>query len=130
MLKHPNPEEHETHPRFGETEPQLGPLDTTYPPLDSIPQSDHDEQEPWNVPFPPQTPSEGRSVVGAQLNAQKLINFLGMPTTTTMLVRLKRDPELAETLRSFLNDELAVNLETLQEAPLEYIPPQEMMLSI
>ena len=123
MLKHPNPEEHESHPRFGETESQLGPLDTTYPPLDSISHSDHDKQEPWNMPFPPQTPSEGRSVVGAQLNAQKLINFLGMPTTTTMLVRLKGDPELAETLRSFLNDELAVNLETLQEAPLEHIPP-------
>ena len=127
MLKHPNLEEHESHPRFGETESQLGPLDTTYPPLDSIPHSDHDEQEPWNMPFPPQTPSEGRSVVGAQLNAQKLINFLGMPTTTTMLVRLKGDMELAETLRSFLNDELAVNLETLQEAPPDHIPPQEMM---
>ena len=50
-----------------------------------------------------------------------------MPTTTTMLVRLKGDQELAETLRSFLNDELAVNLETLQEAPLEHMPPQEMM---
>ena len=66
-------------------------------------------------------------MVGAQLNAQKLINFLGMSTTTTMLVRLKGDPELAGTLHSFLNDELAVNLETLEEAPLEYIPPQEMM---
>ena len=28
---------------------------------------------------------------------------------------------------SFVNDELVVNLETLQEAPLEHIPPQEMM---
>ena len=44
-----------------------------------------------------------------------------------MLVRLKGDPKLAKTLRSFLNDELAINLETLQEAPLEHIPPQEMM---
>ena len=44
-----------------------------------------------------------------------------------MLVRLKGDPKLAETLRSFLNDELTVNLETLQEAPLEHIPPEEMM---
>ena len=66
-------------------------------------------------------------MVGAQLNAQKLINFLGMPTTTTMLVRVKGDLELAKTLRSFLDDELAINLETLQEAPLEHIPPQEMM---
>ena len=46
-----------------------------------------------------------------------------MPTTTTML----GDPELAETLRSFLNDELTVNLETIQEAPLVHMPPQEMI---
>ena len=74
------------------------------------------------MPFPPQTPLEGRSVVGAQLNAQKLINFLGMPTTTTMLVMIKGDLD-AKILRFFLNDELAVNLETLQEAPLEHITP-------
>ena len=69
MLKHPNPEEHELRPQLGETESQLGPLDATYPPLDSIPQSDHDEQEPWDMSFPPQTSLEGRSVVGAQFNA-------------------------------------------------------------
>ena len=33
--------------------------------------------------FPPETPSEGRSVVAAQLNAPKLMNFLAMPTEGT-----------------------------------------------
>ena len=51
------------------------------------------------------------------------MNFLGMPTTTTMLVKLKGDPELAETLRSFLNNELAITLDTLNEAPVELWPP-------
>ena len=69
----------------------------------------------WDIPSPVQSPSEGRSLNGAQLNVQKLMSFLGMPTTTTMLIKLKGDPELAETLRSFLNDEIAVNLERFQE---------------
>ena len=55
------------------------------------------------------------------------MNFLAMPTTTTILIRLKGDRELAETLRSFLNNELAVNLASLQEAPIEIWPQQEPM---
>ena len=46
-----------------------------------------------------------------------------MPTTTTMLVKLKGDPKLAETLRSFLNNELAITLDTLNEALIELWPP-------
>ena len=49
--------------------------------------------------FSPETPSEGRSVVAAQLNAPKLMNFLAMPTTTTMLIRLKGDPEFGRNLK-------------------------------
>ena len=67
----------------------------------------------------PTNPSEGQSVRVAQLNAQKLMSFLGMTTTTTMLIKLKGNPELAKTLRSFLNNELDVNLQSLQEAPRE-----------
>ena len=78
---------------------------------------------PGIYPFQLVSPSEGRSEVEAQLNAPKLMNFLGMPTTTTMLVKLKGDPKLAETLRSFLNNELAINLDTLNEAPVELWPP-------
>ena len=40
-----------------------------------------------------------------------------------MLVKLKGDPELAETLRSFLNNELAITLDTLNEAPVLLWPP-------
>ena len=74
------------------------------------------------MPFQLETQSEDQSRAGAQLNVNKLISFLNMPTTTTMLIRLKGDSELVETLRSFLNDELAVHLHNLQEAPIENWP--------
>ena len=76
--------------------------------------------EAWDMPFPLPSQSEGRSVTGAQLNVQKLMSFLGMPITTTMLTKLKGDPELAESLRLFLNDELAVNLDSLHDVPLDH----------
>ena len=62
----------------------------------------------------------------AQLNAPKLMNFLVMPTTTTMLIKLKGDLELVEMLTSFLNNELAINLDTLHEAPIKLWPPQHL----
>ena len=99
------------------------PQETTPITVDSSEHLENLSHDPWNLPFPTRTPSEGRSEVEAQLNAPKLMNFLGMPTTTTMLVKLKGDPELAETLRSFLNNELAINLDTLNEAPVELWPP-------
>ena len=79
--------------------------------------------DPWNLPFPPRAPFKGRSEIEAQLNTPKLMNFLAMPTTTTMLVKFKGDPKLAKMLRSFLSNELAINLETLHEAPIERFPP-------
>ena len=91
-------------------------------PLITVDSSEHHENfphDPWNLPFPTCTPFDGRSEVEAQLNAPKLMNFLGMPTTTTMLVKLKGDPESAERLRSFFNNELTINLDTLHEAPVE-----------
>ena len=62
--------------------------------------------ESWDIPLPSQAPSKGQSLNGAQLNVQKLMNVLGMPTMTMMLIKLKGDPELAKSLCSFLNDEL------------------------
>ena len=85
---------------------------------------DH-EQELWDMPFPPQTPSKGRSVVDAQLNAPKLMNFLAMPTTDHHANKVKRGS--SKTLRSFLNNEMAVNLESLKEAPIKIWPQQEPM---
>ena len=38
---------------------------------------------------------------------------------------MKGDPKLEETLRSFLNNELAINLDTLHKAPIKLWPPQE-----
>ena len=49
-----------------------------------------------------------------------------MPTSTTMLIKLKDDQKLAEMLRSFLKNELAINLETLHESPIELWPPQHL----
>lgn len=63
----------------------------------------------------------------AHLNAQKLMIFLGMPTPTNMLIKLKGNPKLAKTLRSFLNNELDVNLYSLKEALRENWPPTEMV---
>ena len=42
----------------------------------------------WDIPSPAQSPSKGCSLNGAQLNVQKLMSFLGMTTTTTMLITL------------------------------------------
>ena len=55
------------------------------------------------------------------------MNFLGMVTTTTMLVKLKGDPKLAETLRSLLNNELEINLDILHEAIVELWPPSHSL---
>ena len=44
-----------------------------------------------------------------------------------MLIKLKGNPKLAETLRYFLNNELDVNLQSLQEAARENWPPTEMV---
>ena len=78
-------------------------LDEVYPNhlnenVEVSPEFANDAQDLWDMPFPPQTPSEGQSVRVAQLNAQKLMSFLGMTTMTTMLIKLKGNPKLAETL--------------------------------
>ena len=52
------------------------------------------------------------------IKCTQIDEFLADAYTITMLVKLMGDPELAEMLRSFLNNEMAINLETLHEAKL------------
>lgn len=54
--------------------------------------------------------------MGGQLNVPKLMSFLDMTTTTTMLIRLKGYPPLEKILQSFLNHELKDKFQSLKEA--------------